>query len=181
MRAAITARAKKIISELEVCQTGLLQLLCAENCDLEQRAKVSMVATRAQDRSDSDNCSPLHQVGILRHVLSYVGPGHWFFLSTVSSLWRELYAGSADRRMQRRRLTYAMYIHSEDFTCVPQMTLYSSVVASPSRVRFASQNDVDCSTRGFQYIAGRHGYSSSVGGSTSAGNAGLCGNNVRCC
>jgi hypothetical protein len=113
------------------------------------------VATRAQKRSTADNSSPLDQSGILQHVLSYVGPGHWLFLSTVSSLWRELYGRVPGRQMQTMgRIT--RYLIDRQFTCVPQMTLYSSFFASPSRLRLAHQSGVSNATERYQHAAGRH-------------------------
>jgi hypothetical protein len=93
---------------------------------------------------------PLHDAGILQRVLSYAGPGHWFFLSTVSSLWRDLYSRVAAAELVVNR-------HGDTITCVPQMTLYSSVFASPERVKFAHQHNLDNTTDSYQYAAGRYG------------------------
>jgi hypothetical protein len=45
----------------------------------------------------------------------------------------------------------------KEFTCVPQMTLYSAVFASPSRVRLAHAHGVSCSTAKYRQAAARHG------------------------
>jgi hypothetical protein len=96
--------------------------------------------------------NPLLEPSVLQHILGHVGPGHWFFLSTVSSLWRDTYAKLAPREIQvRNRLTRSVV------TCVPQMTLFSAVFESPSRVRLAHESGVNFSTRSFQLAAGRHG------------------------
>jgi hypothetical protein len=50
-----------------------------------------MIATSAQKRSAADSSNLLSQVGILQQVLSYVGPGHWWYVPPVCSLWRDLY------------------------------------------------------------------------------------------
>jgi hypothetical protein len=55
--------------------------------------------TRAQERYADDNRNPLRQVGILKRVLDYVGPGHWYFVSTVSKLWKDLYERVESQRM----------------------------------------------------------------------------------
>jgi hypothetical protein len=112
-----------------------------------------MVATRAQKRSAAENSNPLCQTGILQRVLGYVGPGHWFYLSTVCSLWGYLYSRVADTTLQKR--SYLGNV--QQFSCVPQMTLYSSMFASPSRVRLAhQQEDVNNSTSAYQYAAGKY-------------------------
>jgi hypothetical protein len=109
--------------------------------------------------------NPLQEVGILQRVLSYVGPGHWFFLSTVSSLWRELYSRVADAKILM--LYFPHILVEEDYfppesrygvyeDCRPQMTLYSTVFASPSRVRLAHSCGLDVSTASFEHAAGRH-------------------------
>jgi hypothetical protein len=46
--------------------------------------------------------------------------------------------------------------HNErQFTCVPQMTLYSSVFASPSRLRLAQASGIHCTTPAAHHAAGR--------------------------
>jgi hypothetical protein len=49
-----------------------------------------MVDTRAQKRTAAERRNPLYYSGILQHTLSYVGPGHWLLLSTVSRLWKTI-------------------------------------------------------------------------------------------
>jgi hypothetical protein len=44
----------------------------------------------------------------------------------------------------------------KDITCVPQMTLYSSVFTSPSRVMHAYQNGVDCTSERYQCAASEY-------------------------
>jgi hypothetical protein len=49
--------------------------------------------TRAQKRSAADDeRNPLQQ------MLDYVGPGHWYFVATVSKLWKDLYEKVASQR-----------------------------------------------------------------------------------
>jgi hypothetical protein len=114
--------------------------------------------SRAQKRS-AFNRDPLLEAGILQRVLSYVGPGHWLFLSTVSSLWRALYARVANRELTR--LSYNDDPEAEEeegsFICVPHMTLYSAVFSSSSRVQLAQQSGLDNSTASYQCSAGMHG------------------------
>jgi hypothetical protein len=115
-----------------------------------------MVLTRAQKRCLAESSNLLHHRGILQHILSYVGPGHWFFLSTVSSLWQDLYASLVSKVMQKSDV-FGVQTAIADFTCLPQMTLYSSVFASASRMRLAHEYGVDCSSDIFTRAAGRYG------------------------
>jgi hypothetical protein len=86
-------------------------------------------------RSAAAASNPLTNSSILQHVLSYLGPGHWFFAATVCSLWKRIYEGLAS--------TAVLKIQSEPIMvpelrrCVPKMTLVSAVLASPSRLRLA--------------------------------------------
>jgi hypothetical protein len=111
-----------------------------------------MVATRAQKRSAADSSNPLHQAGILHRVLSYVGPGYWLFISEVSSLWRELYVKLANLSVDT--VWFRAFCKSKR-TCTAHMTLYSSVFASPSRVRHAYDCGLDCTSEPCQFAAGR--------------------------
>jgi hypothetical protein len=93
---------------------------------------------------------------ILRQILGYVGPGHWLFIAAVNSLWIQLYYGVAS--VEQR--AYDTNGSEHKITCIPQMTLYSSVFASPSRLRLA---DKQCSIewtsaarKRFQYAAGKY-------------------------
>jgi hypothetical protein len=104
------------------------------------------MSSREQERSAADSSNPLHQTGILQHVLDYVGPGHWCFVSEVSSLWRDLYINLAER----------MAICEEKIARIPQMTLFSAVFASPSRVRHAAEHGLNCTTEAYQSAAGMY-------------------------
>jgi hypothetical protein len=84
-------------------------------------------------------------------VLSYI-PGQWLFLAAVSSFWRDMYSRLTAIQLKKKSL----YMQTADFTCVPQMTLYSSVFASPARVKYAHASGVSCSTADYQFAAGRH-------------------------
>jgi hypothetical protein len=105
----------------------------------------------AQKCSAAENSNPLLQSGVLQHVLGFVGPGHWFFLATVSSLWAELYATLASTVKHRRNM-----LGRVPFTCTPQMTLHSSVFASPSRMKLAHKDGVNFALRSCWKTAGRH-------------------------
>jgi hypothetical protein len=84
--------------------------------------------------------NPLSHVSILQQVLSYVGPGHWWYVATVCSLWRDLYKELSTVQLVGYR---GLYNHNVSITCTPQMTLYSAVFASASRFRSA-QKMLDC-------------------------------------
>jgi hypothetical protein len=73
------------------------------------------------------------------------------FLAAVSSLWRSLYARHAAREMQTAG------IYKRPFTCTSRMTLYSSLFASPSRVKYAHANGLRCSAQGYKFAAGQFG------------------------
>jgi hypothetical protein len=125
--------------------------LCASTTTL---LVARMTATGAQKCSAAERIDPLNEAGILQRVLSYV-PGQWLFLAAVSSLWRSVYSRLTARTMQQRTFSYRG-ITTADFTCVPQMTLYSTVFASPSRVQFTHESGVNCSTTSYQLAAGMH-------------------------
>jgi hypothetical protein len=110
-----------------------------------------MVATRAQKRSAKDSLNPLQHAGILQRVLDYVGPGHWCFLAEVSSLWRDVYRRVAEVEVQ----AIGCY-DKEHVVCVPPMTLYSAVLASPARVRHADAHELRCTSDKYMCAAGRH-------------------------
>jgi hypothetical protein len=91
---------------------------------------------RAQKRSAADtNSNPLLQANILQRVLDYVGRGHWYFVSTVSSLWKDVY-----ERVQSQ--TTAVLRHN----IVPgtKMTLFSSAFESPFRLRLVHSRCLYC-------------------------------------
>jgi hypothetical protein len=117
-----------------------------------------MEAAGAHKRSATERVDPLNEAGILQQVLSYVPvQTEWpLFLATVNSLWRSVYSRLDAQEMQRKSFSYVMGITAADFTCVPQMTLYSSVFASPSRVHYAHESGMKCSRVSYQYAAGRH-------------------------
>jgi hypothetical protein len=109
-----------------------------------------MIATRAAKRSAVDSRNPLQQAGILQRVLDYVGPGHWRFVAEVSRLWRELYSRVADVVMQAIRFEWKI-------NCVPQMTTFSAVFSSPSRLRlYAQARELHCKAKRFQRAAGTY-------------------------
>jgi hypothetical protein len=112
------------------------------------------IHTRSQKCYASSNS--LLQAGILQRVLDYVGPGHWNFISTVSRLWKDLHQSVRSERVEKVRC-YDYCYGSYKFTCVPQMTLYSSIFASPSRVRLARRNGLDfLAATNCAFLAGWH-------------------------
>jgi hypothetical protein len=108
--------------------------------------------TRAKKRASLDASNPLLQTGILQIVFSYVGIGHHLFVAPVNRRWKDMYA-----TLKSQRLTYETYYAMEcTVVCVPQMTLYSSVLASPSRVKLAHTSRLDCASGAYQLTAGKH-------------------------
>jgi hypothetical protein len=116
-----------------------------------------MVAIHAQKRSATDSSDLLSDLGILQNVLSYVGLGHHLFVAPVSKWWREVYSTveSHDVTVTKRSRKGS---RQKRLTCVRQMTLYSSVFASPPRLKLAHESGLGCSSRAFKFqlAAGRH-------------------------
>jgi hypothetical protein len=113
-----------------------------------------MADAREQKRSAIDNCNPLQHSGVLQIVLSYVGLGHYFYVALVSKQWRDLYAS-----LQSKQLTvYGNESWHKDIIiiCVPEMTLFSRIFASSSRVRLAYENGLACTSGAFMRAAGNH-------------------------
>jgi hypothetical protein len=105
---------------------------------------------RPQKRS-ATSCNPLLCSGVLHTVLSYV-VGEYLFMAPVSRWWREIYA-----TLESKQLTF----HDESgekqtITCAPNMTLYSSVLATPTRVKLAHSSGLSCISRAYWRAAGRH-------------------------
>jgi hypothetical protein len=119
---------------------------------LKQRNS-TMTITEEQKRKAANNSNPLYNAaGVLETVLSYVGPGHCLFVAPGSKWWKEMYFG-----VDRHQLTVdAGGSREKDITCVSQMTLYSSVFTSPSRVMHAYQNGVDCTSERYQRAASEY-------------------------
>jgi F-box domain len=113
-----------------------------------------MVANRAQKRSAVESCYPLLDPGILRNVLSCVGPGQHLFLALVSKGWKDVYATVESQQIVIEPLSNAE--SRKVVICVAQMTLYSSVFASPSRVELAQQSGLGCSLWYYRHAAGKH-------------------------
>jgi hypothetical protein len=87
----------------------------------------TIMNARAQKRSAADNNSnPLLQADILQRVLDHVGPGHWYFVSSVSSLWRDVY-----ERVKSQTTAF----HRHNVASGVRVTLFSSAFASPSRLK----------------------------------------------
>jgi hypothetical protein len=120
-----------------------------------------VVVARAPKRSAIENRPPLYVVGILQRVLSYAGPGHWLFLSTVCSLWRDVYCRVSDKTLLKKGYMDC----AKQFTGTPKMTMYSAVFASPSRVRLAHESGLQCAIPAYQYAAGKHGTVAPMGSS----------------
>jgi hypothetical protein len=111
-----------------------------------------MVATRAQKRCVAEKSNPLLQSGTLQRVFSFAGSEHWVFLAAVSSLWRDLYLKFCEKFIeesltQRRRSSRL------------KTTLFSSVFASPSRVKLAHEMGLSCLNYTFfgKLAAGKYG------------------------
>jgi hypothetical protein len=108
-----------------------------------------MIYAQAPKRSAAGSSSPLLDPRVVQKVLSYVGPGHSLFVEAVSKLWKELYALE----------TQQLIVNHEDdrsMASFAQITLYSSVFTSPSRVKHAHKSELDCTLEAYQRAAGKH-------------------------
>jgi hypothetical protein len=97
------------------------------------------------------------KLGYLQVVLDYVGPGHWYFVSTVSKLFKSVYESVRAKKVENvSRLGFG-WLDWDWCFCEPQMTLFSSIWSSPSRVELAHSTGVGflagaCS----EHLAGCH-------------------------
>jgi hypothetical protein len=118
-----------------------------------------MLATEADEHSAAGSSSPLLLSGILQHVLSYVGPGHCLFVASISKWWRGIYATLESQQLTvhiRYSRNASTLTKIRIITCEPQMTPYSSVFASPSRVILAHETGLKCSSAAYQRAAGKY-------------------------
>jgi Ankyrin repeats (many copies) len=90
--------------------------------------------------------------GVLQNVLSYVGLGHHLFAALVSTRWKKMYATIEHQQLTVRDARGQKRV----LTCVPQMTFYSSVLASPSRMKLAVEFGLYCDYPEFWRAAGKH-------------------------
>jgi hypothetical protein len=111
------------------------------------------MATITEKLSATGNSNPLLAPDLLKNVLSYVGPGHHFFVAPVSKRWREVYA-----TLDSLKLTAYDESFLEDivFSTGPEMTFCSSAFASPSRVKLALECGLEYKTQKCQLAAGKH-------------------------
>jgi hypothetical protein len=111
-----------------------------------------MADGRAQKPSAAGSSNPLLDRGILQNVLSYVGPGQYLFVVLVSTWWKELYA-----TQERQQLSVIDW--ENDYiieVCASEVTLFSSVFASPSRVKLAHENGFDYDSAECHRSASKH-------------------------
>jgi hypothetical protein len=108
---------------------------------------------RACKRSAAETCSPLHHRGVLQLVLDFVGPGEHAFVSTVSKSFRTCYLNVADFHGMHEAPTGIDNL----INVVHNMTAYSSVFTSRSRVRLAIELGfvLDPTSWWYQFNAGQ--------------------------
>eukprot|EP00953_Heterococcus_sp_UTEX-ZZ885_P034071 17674-Heterococcus_DN1.PRE.3 len=102
------------------------------------------VARLQPEKASATSSNPLLTDDVVKHVLEYVGAGHWFSLAAVSKLWRDVHAKVP--AIEVVRMVCCLYSEG-NFTCDPQMSLCSAVFASPSLVQLAHD-------RGFNFKRG---------------------------
>jgi hypothetical protein len=96
---------------------------------------------------------PLSNAGILQLVLSYVGPGHCFFIGTVCKAWWQCYKRVPDVRVKRVDFNSShVYL-----ACTSYMTLLRAATASESRLRLAHCCGLQLSTWRAQRAVGFFG------------------------
>jgi hypothetical protein len=117
--------------------------------------KRSRGTTDGGSSMSSSSSIALNKPDILKQILAYAGPGHWLY-TIVNSQWVQLCYGVAT---QQKR-AYAADGREYMITCIPQMTLYSSAFASPSRLRLADRQRAikrsGAAGHRCQYALGRH-------------------------
>jgi hypothetical protein len=80
-----------------------------------------MVMSDAQNRNEGGSTNPLLEPGVLQHVVSYVGPGHYLFVALVSKGWNAIYA--ALKSQQVTVVDEYRGGHKQTFTSNADMTL----------------------------------------------------------
>jgi hypothetical protein len=70
------------------------------------------------------------------------------FVAPISKWWRDLYAAVDSQQLI---VSYGRIV----ITCIPQMTLYSSVFTSPSRVQLAHERGLNCTSAAHRCAAGK--------------------------
>jgi hypothetical protein len=108
-----------------------------------------MIADRMQKCSAAERGNLLFESGILQIVLSYVGVGQHLYVRPVSRWWKESYA-----TLESQSLTIFTGLTRNTIICTPQMTLCSSVFASPATVRLAYNSGLACTSEAFHRVAG---------------------------
>jgi Ankyrin repeats (3 copies) len=111
-----------------------------------------MASMHAQACSTVESSNPLLHLGVLRSVLSFIGPGHHLFVTPVCKWWKQVYYALGSQQLPACLSTGRKII----FTCVPQMMLFSSVFTSPSRVQLAHKSGLKCASRAYELAAGKH-------------------------
>jgi hypothetical protein len=109
-------------------------------------AKMSTKERAAVDRN------PLSDAGILKLVLSFVGRGHWLYIAEVSALWHETY--TMVPVMPLPALPNMFFQKPRFFRCHPRMTLGQAVFASPPRLRWAHEAELELDIIKMRYTAG---------------------------
>jgi hypothetical protein len=71
--------------------------------------------TSAHTQRNTASTTPLHDVGIVKRVLSYVGPGEWRFVAPVCSSCRDLY--SAVAHLVIKRIAYFIFLRKRLHMC----------------------------------------------------------------
>jgi hypothetical protein len=88
----------------------------------------------------------------MKELMSCAGAGQWFCLAPVCKLWRDLYAQLASVSVDacsasgRRRTVI----------CHVKLTPYSSVLASPSRLKLARESGIKVTAEKFKHAAGAY-------------------------
>jgi hypothetical protein len=116
-----------------------------------------MEPVSSKSRMQAASGSPMQDASILQVIFSYVGPGHWLFLGTVSKSCRESYLN-----VEQLEISYWDEDRWRDVTvqCKAQLTLTSAAFSSPSCFQLAVEHGMplpSSNSRRQQRIAGEHG------------------------
>jgi hypothetical protein len=107
-------------------------------------AAMTMAATRPHKRCAADSSNPLLSFGVL---------GHHLFVAPVCKWWRKIHATLGSQQLT---VLDKHGLKSITIICGPNMTLFSTAFASPSRVKLARESGLDLNSKAFQGAAGKY-------------------------
>jgi hypothetical protein len=136
-------------------ESGAVESSAAGSSNRLRDLAIQQSATADMQQRQSLQEKLFNDVGIVQLVLSYVGPGNYFFLGTVCKLWHKLY--TEQPACERPSVDWRNE-ETHSVSCSSRTTLASAVFASPACVQlaygFGFMRYGDTST--LQQLAGKH-------------------------